>query len=99
MSYHNKADGMTHISAETITLHRDIAPKPAAVREKVPDTVEMLIFSKLNMLSGEIRDLNEKLQAAPKEPQKPKAKKKARKKNVSTGKKPPEKTQLQGEIK
>lgn len=98
-SYLNKADGMPHLSAKTITLHRDVAPKPAAVREKVPDTIEMLIFSKLNMLAGEIRDLNEKMQAYPKEPQKPKTKKKARKRNMATEKKPPKQTQLQGEIK
>ena len=102
MFYRNKADGMPHISAKTITLHRDVAPKPeagAAVQEKVPDTIEMLIFSKLNMLAGEIRDLNEKMQAAAKEPQKPKAKKKARRKSIATEKKPPKKSQLEGEIK
>ena len=102
MSYLNKADGMPHISAKTITLHRAVPPKPAAVpavQEKSPDTVEMLIFSKLNTLSGEIRDLNEKLQAAAKEPKKPTAKKKSRGKGIAAEKKPPKKTQLQGEIK
>ncbi len=99
MSYPNKADGMLHISASTITLHRDVEPKPAAVQEKVPDTTEMLIFSKLNMLAGEIRDLNEKLQAAAKGPKKPKVKKKARKKSIAKEKKPPKKTQIEGEIK
>ncbi len=103
MSYRNKADGMLHITAKTITLHRDVAPKPAAVAavpEKVPDTVEMLIFSKLNMLDSEIKDLNEKLQVAAKEPKKPKAKKKARRKSVATEKKTPKKSELQeGEIK
>ncbi len=101
-SYLNKADGMRHLSAKTITLHRDVAyvaPKPAVVQEKGPDTVEMLIFSKLNMLAGEIKDMNEKLQSAAKEPQKPKAKKKARKKSIAKEKKPPKKTQIQGEIK
>ena len=102
MSYRNKADGMPHISAKTITLHRDAAPKPAAVaagQEKVPDTMEMLILSKLNMLAGGIRDLNEKLQATAKEPKKPKTKKKLRKKSIATEKKPPKTSQLQGEIK
>ncbi|MGO9014020.1 MAG: hypothetical protein ACLQF0_03480 [Dissulfurispiraceae bacterium] len=102
MSYLNKADGMLHISAKTITLHRDVAPKPAAVAaspEKVPDTLEMLIFSKLNMLSDEINNVNEKLQAASKEPKKPKAKKKARRKSIAKEKKPPKKSQLEGEIK
>ena len=102
MSYLNKADGMPHISAKTITLHRDVAPKPAAVaavQERVPDTIEMLIFSKLNTLAGEINGLKEEMQAAAKEPPKPKAKKKTRKKNIATEKKPPKKTQLQGEIK
>jgi tetratricopeptide (TPR) repeat protein len=102
MSYLNKADGMLHISAKTITLHRDVAPKPAAVaavQEKVPDTIEMLIFSKLNMLAGEIKDLKEEMQAAAKEPEKPKAKKKTHKKSSATEKKPPKKTQPEGEIK
>ncbi len=102
MSYRNKADGMLHLSVKTITLHRDVTPKPpavAAVQEKVPDTIEMLIFTKLNMLGSEIRDLNEKLQPAAKEPKKPKAKKKTRRKNMATEKKPPKKSQLEGEIK
>ncbi|HKN18994.1 MAG TPA: hypothetical protein VJW95_04290 [Dissulfurispiraceae bacterium] len=102
MSYLNKADGMLHISAKKITLHRDVAPKPAAVAvapEKVPDTLEMLIFSKLNMLSDEINNVNEKLQAASKEPKKPKAKKKAHRKSIAKEKKPPKKSQLEGEIK
>ena len=102
MSYRNKADGMPHISAKTITLHRDAAPKPAAVaavHEKVQDTIEMLILSKLNMLAVETRDLNEKLQAAAKEPKKPNAKKKAHRKSITTEKKPPKKSELQGEIK
>src|SRR5208283_3696396 len=101
MSYLNKADGMPHVSAKRITLHRDVAPKPeaaAAVQEKVPDTVEMLIFSKLNMLAGEIKDLKEEMQTA-KEPEKPKAKKKAHRKSSATEKKPPKKTQPEGEIK
>jgi hypothetical protein len=99
LSYLNKADGMTHLSADTITLHRTVAPKPPAVQEKRPDTIEMLILSKLNMLSEEIKDINEKLQPPSKEPKKPKVKKKVHKKGVATEKKPPKKSQIQGEIK
>ena len=71
----------------------------AAVQEKVPDTVEMLIFSKLDMLAGEIKDMKEEMRAAAKEAEKPKAKKKAHRKSSATEKKPPKKTQPQGEIK
>ena len=99
MSYLNNADGMPHISAKTITLHRDVEHKLAAVTEKNPDPIEMLLLSKVNMLAGDIRDLNEKMRPAAKEPKKPKVKKKARRKSIATEKKPPKTSQLQGEIK
>ena len=102
-SYLNKADGMNHLSAKTITLHRDVVTTPAEeeMKEKPPshDAVEMLLLSKVNMLADEIKYLGEKLQAATKEPAKPKAKKKVRKKNIPTEKQQLKKNEMSGEIK
>ncbi|MGD0282492.1 MAG: tetratricopeptide repeat protein [Dissulfurispiraceae bacterium] len=101
-SYRNKADGMTHISAETITLHRVAAPKTATEemmkKPLAPNPVETLILSRMNMLADEIKYMEEKLQAATKEPAKPKTKKKTLKKNIET-KNQLKKKEMQGEIK
>ena len=106
MSYLSKTDGMTHLSATAITLHRDVAPKPAPaetkadIKEKqpLPDVTQMLILSKLNMLADDIKDLKEKLPAATKKPVKPKTKKKSHKKGPAAGKEQPKKTEMEGEI-
>jgi len=63
MSYQNKADGMTHLSASTIMLHRDVSPKHATVEERLPNSTEMLILSQLTTLSAEINNLITKQQA------------------------------------
>ncbi len=63
MNYQNKADGMTHLSANTIRLHRNVSPKPVAIEEKLPNSTEMLILSQLTTLSTEINNLREKQQA------------------------------------
>ncbi len=64
-----------------------------------PNPVEALILSKLNMLADEIKDLEEKLQAAAKEPAKPKTKKKTRKKNITMENNSRRRNEMQGEIK
>lgn len=67
MSYINKSDGMTHLSANTVTLHRDIAPKTASIEEKAPNSTEMLILSQLTSMVAEINDLKMKQSTAFKE--------------------------------
>jgi tetratricopeptide (TPR) repeat protein len=103
MSYLSKTDGMTHLSATIITLHRDVTSKSASADLKesppLPDVTQMLILSKLNMLTDEIRDLKERLLAATKKPAKPKTKKKSPRKGPAAGKEQPKKTEMQGEIK
>lgn len=102
-SYRNKADGMTHLSAETITLHRTATPKPATEemtkKPLTPNPVEALILSRVNLLADEMKYLEEKLQAAAKEPAKPKTKKKTRKKNITMKNNESKKKEMQGEIK
>ncbi|MBF0506013.1 MAG: tetratricopeptide repeat protein [Nitrospirae bacterium] len=63
MSYQNKADSMTHLSASTILLHRDVAPKQAGMEERLPNSTEMLILSQLTTLSAEINNLRARQQA------------------------------------
>lgn len=106
MSYRNKADGMTHISAKTVTLHREVAPAPKPEAEEMkekaplPDATELLIISKLNAISNELKELNQKL-TPPKPPAEAKTKKKIHKRTTpaAKGKEQPKKTEMQGEIK
>ncbi|MBF0559440.1 MAG: hypothetical protein HQL08_11755, partial [Nitrospirae bacterium] len=102
-SYRNKADGMVHLSAKTITMQREVAVKPASAETKekpaAPDAAEMLILSKINMLADEVKELREKLLAPAKQAAKPKAKKKSRKKSLPGKKAQPVINELQGEIK
>jgi len=104
-SYRNKADGMVHASAKTITLHREVAPKPepapAETKEKPParDVADILIMSRINMLADEIKELLEKTKSPSKAPMKATAQKKARRKKTSMKKTHPEKNEFQGEIK
>lgn len=88
-SYLNKADGMIHMAANTVTLHRAVETKPEAqekTQTQQPDTTQMLIISKLDALADEIRELKERLQPAPMEPRKSKVKRKSRKKSAAMDK-------------
>ncbi len=67
MSYRNKADGMTNLTAKTITLHRNAALNPSVKEERQPSSTEMLILSELTTLAAEIRDLKENQAMARKE--------------------------------
>lgn len=102
-SYLNKADGMIHASAKTITLLREVEAKPepaeAKATQPAQDAAEMLILSKINMLADEIKELREKQEAAATEPAKPKVKKRPLRKGAAQKKAQHEKTEFEGEIK
>ena len=87
MSYRNKADGMTHLSAKTITLHRDAGLNPSGIEERLPSSTEMLILAQMTTLAAEIRDLKENRGRAGKEAEIKTGKKVTSKKHRSKKKK------------
>ncbi|MBI3592306.1 MAG: hypothetical protein HY099_02300 [Nitrospirae bacterium] len=95
-AYRNRADGMLHASAKTVTLNRDASKIGLAeVISKPHDAVDTgvlyaRILQKLDRIDADLKDMKEKQQPIKKEPpKKSKIKKKPSKKSPETDKKNP----------